>query len=85
MSEFPDVSRLDYIDFPMGFDIQRAIPAERHHPKCSQPVMLCDCGAIVLAWKHERTRLGLSVTSKYDDMIDPEAVRRFPVSAAATD
>lgn len=85
MSEFPDVARLDFIDYPMGFDIQRAIPSERHHPKCSQPAMLCDCGAIILAWKRERERRGLSVSDRYDHMIDPEAVRRFPTSSAAND
>lgn len=73
-SDLPDVSRIDFIDFPLGFAIQAAIPKERHHPKCSQPAMLCDCGAIIIAWKRERERLGLSVTDKYDDMISAEAV-----------
>lgn len=85
MSDFPDVSRIDFIDYPLGFAIQRAIPDERHDPKCSRPGFLCDCGAIILAWKHERQKRGLSVTDKYDDMIAPEAVRRFPTSEESPD
>lgn len=74
MNNFPDASRIDFIDFPLGFAIQAAIPKERHHPKCSQPGMLCDCGAIVIAWKRERKRLGLPATDKYDHMISDEAL-----------
>lgn len=74
MSEFPDVSRIDFIDFPLGFAIQDAISKDLHHPQCSQPAMLCDCGAIVVAWKHERERRGLTVSDQYDDMISPEAL-----------
>lgn len=72
-SDFPDVTRIDFIDFPLGFAIQDAIPKGLHHPKCSQPAMLCDCGAIVIAWKRERERLGLPATDKYDSMISAEA------------
>ena len=73
MSEFPDVTRIDFIDFPLGFAIQAAIPKRLHHQKCSQPAMLCDCGAIVIAWKRERERLGLPSTDRYDSMISAEA------------
>lgn len=54
-----DVTRLDFIDFPMGFELQDELPPEAHHPKCSQPVMLCDCGAIIKLWRKLRAEAGL--------------------------
>ena len=41
------------LDFPTGFRIQKQYPLT-HHPECSfKHGMLCDCGAIDVAWKAE--------------------------------
>lgn len=45
--------RKDMLDFPTAFEIQRNEDLE-HHPKCSQPAMLCDCGAVVEFWEAQR-------------------------------
>jgi hypothetical protein len=56
----PDVTRLDFIDFPLGFELQEEIPPDDHHPKCSSRAgMLCDCGAIIKLWRRLRAEAGL--------------------------
>lgn len=54
-----DVTRLDFIDFPLGFELQAALASEDHHSRCSQPAMLCDCGAIIKLWRTLRAEAGL--------------------------
>lgn len=76
MSKLPhaeaiDVTRLDFIDFPMGWALQAEIgtAAPPHDPRCScvpghhplsGPGFLCDCGAIQREWCSRREALGLS-------------------------
>ncbi len=54
--------RLDMLDYPTGWAIQRRGGLE-HHPRCScvpgwdpisGPSFLCDCGAIVKEWERLR-------------------------------
>lgn len=56
--------RLDFIDYPTAWDIQRSVGATLdHHPRCSSvpgwdpisgPGLLCDCGAVVAEWERRR-------------------------------
>lgn len=54
--------RLDMLDFPTGWAIQRR-GLEHLHPKCSavqtDGAFLCDCGAIEAAWHLLRREAGL--------------------------
>lgn len=65
-----DVRRLDFIDYPMGWALQREIGTNSppHDPRCScvegwdplsGPMFLCDCGAIKREWARRREALGL--------------------------
>lgn len=66
-----DVTKLDFIDFPLAWAICRE-GIEHRSPKCSYVQasggFLCDCGAMILEWKRRREALGLS-SDGYDDMI----------------
>lgn len=43
--------RTDFIDYPTGWRIQREVGDDLdHHPRCSSPVFLCDCGAMPKEW-----------------------------------
>jgi hypothetical protein len=64
----PMFIRLDMIDFPTGFQLQRRIGwAQRDHlhSRCSavqtNGAMLCDCGAIAVEW----ARLGADGWERY--------------------